>query len=129
MAIACPSKLKPNKKILQWAKNKRAKVTITKDPTEAVNLAECVMTDKWISMGDKTNKSNKKKKKKLLKPYQVNNKIMKLAKTDAIFMHCLPACRGEEVTDEVMDGKQSVVWLEALNRVHAQKSIIEWCLK
>ena len=84
------------------------------------------MTDKWISMGDKV---NKKKKKKLLKPYQVNNKIMKLAKTDAIFMHCLPASRGEEVTDEVMDGKQSAVWLEALNRVHAQKSIIEWCLK
>jgi len=84
------------------------------------------MTDKWISMGDKV---NKKKKKKLLKPYQVNNKIMKLAKTDAIFMHCLPASRGEEVTDEVMDGKQSVVWLEALNRIHAQKSIIEWCLK
>ena len=84
------------------------------------------MTDKWISMGDKV---NKKKKKKLLKPYQVNNKIMKLAKNDAIFMHCLPANRGEEVTDEVIDGKQSVVWLEALNRVHAQKSIIEWCLK
>ena len=84
------------------------------------------MTDKWISMGDKV---NRKKKKKLLKPYQVNNKIMKLAKTDAIFMHCLPASRGEEVTDEVMDGKQSVVWLEALNRIHTQKSIIEWCLK
>ena len=84
------------------------------------------MTDKWISMGDK---ANKKKKKKLLKRYQVNNKIMKLAKTDAIFMHCLPAGRGEEVTDEVMDGKQSAVWLEALNRIHTQKSIIEWCLK
>ena len=77
-------------------------------------------------MGDKT---NKKKKKKLLKSYQVNNKIMKLAKTDAIFMHCLPASRGEEVTNQVMDGKQSVVWLEALNRIHVQKSIIEYCLK
>jgi len=64
-----------------------------------------------------------------LKPYQVNKKIMKLAKEDAIFMHCLPASRGEEVTDEVMDGKQSAVWLEALNRIHTQKSIIEWCLK
>jgi ornithine carbamoyltransferase len=84
------------------------------------------MTDKWISMGDK---GNKKKKKKLLKKYQVNKKIMKLAKPDAIFMHCLPANRGEEVTDEVMDGKQSVVWLEALNRIHVQKSIIQWCLK
>ena len=77
-------------------------------------------------MGDK---ANKKKKKKLLKSYQVNNKIMKLAKTDAIFMHCLPASRDEEVTNQVMDGKQSVVWLEALNRIHVQKSIIEWCLK
>ena len=84
------------------------------------------MTDKWISMSDKV---NKKKKKKLLKPYLVNKKIMKLAKPDAIFMHCLPANRGEEVTDEVMDGKQSVVWLEALNRIHVQKSIIQWCLK
>ena len=99
---------------------------ITKDPKEAINLVDCVMTDKWISMGDKI---NKKKKKKLLKPYQVNKKIMKLAKKDAIFMHCLPASRGEEVTNDVMDGKQSVVWLEALNRIHVQKSIIEWCLK
>ena len=84
------------------------------------------MTDKWISMGDKV---DKKKKKKLLKPYQVNSKIMNLAKPDAIFMHCLPASRGEEVTDKVMDGKQSVVWLEALNRIYVQKSIIQWCLK
>ena len=126
LAIACPKQLTPNKKILNWAKSKKAKILITNDPNKAASLADCVMTDKWISMGDKV---NKKKKKKLLKPYQVNNKIMKLAKTDAIFMHCLPANRGEEVTDEVMDGKQSVVWLEALNRVHAQKSIIEWCLK
>jgi len=126
LAIACPKQLTPNKKILNWAKSKKAKILITNDPNKAASLADCVMTDKWISMGDK---ANKKKKKKLLKPYQVNNKIMKLAKNDAIFMHCLPANRGEEVTDEVMDGKQSVVWLEALNRVHAQKSIIEWCLK
>ena len=125
LAIACPKNLVPNKKILKWAKNKKAKILITNDPNKAASLADCVMTDKWISMGDKV---NMKKKKKLLKPYQVNNKIMKLAKTDAIFMHCLPASRGEEVTNKVMDGKQSVVWLEALNRVHAQKSIIEWCL-
>ena len=126
LAIACPKQLTPNKKIVNWAKSKKAKILITNDPNKAASLADCVMTDKWISMGDKV---NKKKKKKLLKPYQVNNKIMKLAKTDAIFMHCLPASRGEEVTDEVMDGKQSAVWLEALNRVHAQKSVIEWCLK
>ena len=126
LAIACPKKLRPDKEIIKWAKNKKAKILITKDPREATNLADCVMTDKWISMGDKT---NKKKKKKLLKPYQVNKKIMKLAKKDAIFMHCLPASRGEEVTNEVMDGKQSAVWLEALNRIHVQKSIIHWCLE
>jgi len=125
LTIASPKNFQPDKKILKWAKNKNAKILITKDPQEAVNLADCVMTDKWISMG---NKSNSKKKTKLLKPYQVNKKIMKLAKPDAIFMHCLPASRGEEVTDEVIDGKQSAVWLEALNRVHVQKSIIEWCL-
>ena len=126
LAIACPKKLRPDKEIIKWAKNKKAKILITKDPREAANLADCIMTDKWISMGDKT---NKKKKKKLLKPYQVNKKIMKLAKEDAIFMHCLPASRGEEVTNEVMDGKQSAVWLEALNRIHVQKSIIHWCLE
>ena len=85
------------------------------------------MTDKPISMGDIN--VNKKQKKQLLKSYQVNKKIMKLAKKDAIFMHCLPASRGEEVTNEVMDGKQSAVWLEALNRMHVQKSVIQWCLK
>ena len=126
LAIACPQKLKPDEKIVKWAKSKKAKILITKDPIEAVNSADCVMTDKWISMGDE---ANKKKKKKLLKRYQVNKNIMKLAKPDAIFMHCLPASRGEEVTDEVMDGKQSVVWLETLNRIHVQKSIIEWCLE
>ena len=126
LAIACPKKLEPNKKIVKWAKDKKANILITKDPKEAAEDASAVITDKFISMGDGV---NKKKKKKLLKPYQVNNKIMKLAKTDAIFMHCLPASRGEEVTDEVMDGKQSAVWLEALNRIHTQKSIIEWCLK
>ena len=126
LAIACPKKLEPDKKIMKWAKNKKAKILITQDPSEAADLADCIMTDKWISMGDKT---NNKQKKKLLKPYQVNKNIMKLAKAEAIFMHCLPASRGEEITNEVMDGKQSVVWLEALNRVHVQKSIIEWCLK
>ena len=83
------------------------------------------MTDKWVSMNDKV---NKKAKKKILKPFQVNKKLMRRANSDAIFMHCLPVGRGEEVTDEVIDGKQSVVWRQALNRVHAQKSIIKWCL-
>ena len=126
LRIASPKDYEPNKNILQWAKKNNGNILLTKDPIKAVNSADCVMTDKWISMGDKINKS---KKKKTLRPYQVNKKIMKIADKDAIFMHCLPASRGEEVTNEVMDGRQSAVWLEALNRIHAQKSIIEWCLK
>jgi len=126
LSIACPKGYEPNKKILQWSKKNNGNILITKNPLEASTNADCVMTDKWISMGDKINKN---KKKKALKPYQVDKKIMKSANKDSIFMHCLPASRGEEVTDDVMDGKQSAVWLEALNRIHAQKSIIEWCLK
>ena len=124
--IGCPDKYKPNKNILAWAKKNKASVSIFKNPAEAVKNADCVMTDKWVSMNDKVDKN---KKKKLLKPYQVNKKIMKLAKSDTIFMHCLPVSRGEEATDEVVDGKQSVIWQQAENRVHAQKSIMNWCLK
>ena len=123
--IGCPEKYKPNKNIIAWAKKNKANITVTKNPNEAVKNADCVMTDKWVSMNDKV---DKKKKKQILKGYQVNRKIMKLAKSDAIFMHCLPVGRGEEATDEIVDGKQSVVWTQALNRVHAQKSIIKWCL-
>ena len=107
-------------------KHNNKQMFVTNSLIDGVKYADCVMTDKWISMRDKT---NKKKKKKLIKPYQVKKKIMKLAKKDAIVMHCLPASRGEEVTNEVMDGKQSAVWLEALNRIHVQKSIIHWCLE
>ena len=124
--IGCPDKYKPNKNIIAWVKKNKANITITKNPNEAVKNADCIMTDKWVSMNDKVDKI---KKKKILKSYQVNKKIMKLAKPDSIFMHCLPVGRGEEVTDEVIDGKQSVIWTQALNRVHAQKSIINWCLK
>ena len=123
--IGCPDKYKPNKNIIAWVKKNKANITITKNPNEAVKNADCIMTDKWVSMNDKV---DKKKKKQILKSYQVNKKIMKLAKSDAIFMHCLPVGRGEEATDEIIDGKQSVVWTQALNRVHAQKSIINWCL-
>ncbi len=126
LKIACPKKYQPNKKIVNEAKKNNCKLLITEDPFEAAKGADCVMTDKWISMSDK---GDKKKKKKILKKFQVNKKLMNSAKTDAIFMHCLPASRDEEVTSEVMDGKQSVVWLQAFNRIHAQKSIIEWCLK
>ena len=126
LKIACPKKYQPNKKVVSEAKKNNCKLLITEDPFEAAEGADCVMTDKWISMSDK---GDKKKKKKILKKFQVNKKLMNSAKTDAIFMHCLPASRDEEVTSEVMDGKQSVVWLQAFNRIHAQKSIIEWCLK
>ena len=124
--IACPKKFKPDSKIIKVATKNNCKLLITEDPKKAAANADCIMTDKWISMGDK---GNKNKKKKILKKYQVNKKLLKLAKSDAIFMHCLPASREEEVTSDVMDGKQSVVWLQAFNRIHAQKSIIEGCMK
>ena len=124
--ISCPKGYEPNKNILKWAKKNKGNILVTKDPMKAASSADCIMTDKWISMGEKTNKN---KKKKVLRPYQVNKKIMNVANKDSIFMHCLPASRGEEVTNEIIDGKQSAVWLEALNRIHAQKSIIEWCLQ
>ena len=123
--IGCPEKYKPKDSIMKWIKKNNVKIEVTKNPKEAVENADCIMTDKWVSMNDKV---NKKLKKKNLKKFQVNKKLMQLAKNDAIFMHCLPVGRGEEVTDEVIDGKQSVVWVQALNRVHAQKSIIKWCL-
>ena len=126
LKIACPKKYQPDKDIIKLAKKNNCKLLITEDPFKAAKDADCIMTDKWISMGDK---GDKNKKKKALKKYQVNKKLMKFAKSDAIFMHCLPASREEEVTSEVMDGKQSVVWLQAFNRIHAQKSIIEWCMK
>ena len=125
LRISCPKRYSPNKKILNWAKKNKVNLSITAKPLEAVKNADCIMTDKWISMNDKV---NEKSKKKLLKPYQVNKKLMSKANIDAIFMHCLPVGRGEEVTDEVIDGNQSVVWRQALNRVHVQKSIIKWCI-
>ena len=125
LKIGCPKKYAPGKKILGWAKKNKVNLLITQKPDEAIKNSDCVMTDKWVSMNDKV---NKKTKKKVLKPFQINQKLMKKANSNAIFMHCLPVGRGEEVTDEVIDGKKSVVWRQALNRVHAQKSIIEWCL-
>jgi ornithine carbamoyltransferase len=125
LKIACPKKYSPNKKILNWAKKNKINLIVTAKPDEAVKNSDCIMTDKWVSMNDKV---NKKDKKKILKPFQVNKKLMGKANSDAIFMHCLPVGRSEEVTDEVIDGKQSVVWRQALNRVHVQKSIIKWCL-
>ena len=96
-----------------------------KEATEAVDGADCVLTDTWISMGDEEERT---KRMELLASYQVNASLMSKAKSEALFMHCLPAHRGEEVTDEIIDGSQSVIWDEAENRLHAQKSILAWCL-
>ena len=125
LKVGCPKKYQPNKNILNWSKKNNVNLEIFKKPEDAVKDADCVMTDKWISMNDKVNKRLKKKE---LKKYQVNKKLMKISKSESIFMHCLPVGRGEEVTNEVIDGNQSIVWTQALNRVHAQKSIINWCL-
>ena len=94
------------------------------DPETAVKDADCVVTDTWVSMGDRDGKHRHN----VLKRYQVNGRLMAKAKPDALFMHCLPAHRGEEVTDEVIDGPQSVVFDEAENRLHAQKGLLAWCL-
>ena len=124
LRVATPPELKPEKSILDWIKASRAAIRIGADPEEAVKGADCVVTDTWVSMGDRdgTRRHN------LLRRYQVNARLMARAKPDAIFMHCLPAHRGEEVTDEVMDGPHSVVFDEAENRLHAQKGILTWCL-
>ena len=94
-----------------------------RDAVEAVEGANCVVADTWVSMGDDAaNRHN------ILTPYQVDSKLMARASRDAIFMHCLPAHRGEEATAEVMDGPQSVIFDEAENRLHAQKAVLRWCL-
>jgi ornithine carbamoyltransferase len=105
-------------------KTSRAAIHIGSEPEEAVKGCDCVVTDTWISMGDK----GVQRRHNLLKRYQVNARLMALANPRAVFMHCLPAHRGEEVTDEVIDGPQSVVFDEAENRLHAQKGILAWCL-
>jgi len=125
LRVATPRELKPEKWLLDWVKKSGAKVSIGSDPSEAVSGADCVVTDTWVSMGDRGDR----RRHKLLKSYQVNAKLLAKAKPDALFMHCLPAHRGEEVTDEVMDGPQSVVFDEAENRLHAQKGILAWCLR
>jgi ornithine carbamoyltransferase len=123
--VATPPELAPKKKAVEWIKETGAAIELSHDAEKAVKDADCVVTDTWVSMGDKESE----RRHNLLKPYQVNARLMAKAKPDAIFMHCLPAHRGEEVTDEVMDGPQSVVFDEAENRLHAQKGILAWCLQ
>jgi len=127
LRIATPPDLAPPAELLAWAQREGARIELTSDPHEAVRGARCLVTDTWVSMNDemseaKTNRHN------LLKPYQLNRALLKGAAPDAIVMHCLPAHRGEEITDEVMDGPQSVVFDEAENRLHAQKGVLLWAL-
>lgn len=122
--VATPPELAPKKSFRDWIKTANAPIVLGTDPDVAVRDADCVVTDTWFSMGDKDGETRHN----LLKPYQVNARLMGLAKPDALFMHCLPAHRGDEVTDEVIDGPQSVVFDEAENRLHAQKGILAWCL-
>src|SRR5258707_6765004 len=123
LAIATPAELAPKKPLLDWIRSTGAAICIGEDAERTVAEADCVVTDTWVSMGDRGGE----RRHNLLKPYQVNARLMKRAKPEAIFMHCLPAHRGEEVTDEVIDGPQSVVFDEAENRLHAQKGILAWC--
>ena len=124
LRLACPAELAPPGEIVEWARTEGAAVRVTDDINEAVSGADCVVTDTWVSMSDGP-RSNVEA---LLGPYQVDAALMARAKPSAVFMHCLPAKRGKEVTAEVIDGPQSVVWDEAENRLHAQKGILAWCL-
>jgi ornithine carbamoyltransferase len=124
LAVATPAELAPKKPLLDWIKSSGAAIRLSHDAEQAVAAADCVVTDTWVSMGDRDGE----RRHNLLKPYQVNARLMAKAKPDAIFMHCLPAHRGDEVTDDVIDGPQSVVFDEAENRLHAQKGILVWCL-
>jgi ornithine carbamoyltransferase len=124
LAIATPAELAPKQAVLDWIRSSGADIRIGEDAERAVAGADCVVTDTWVSMGD----GDGERRHNLLKPYQVNARLMSNAKPEAIFLHCLPAHRGEEVTDDVIDGPQSVVFDEAENRLHAQKGILVWCL-
>ncbi len=121
--VATPAELDLTPELIAFARSTQTRLTVTRDPYEAVRGADAVVTDCWVSMGDEDESFHHN----LLTPYQVNAKLMAVAAKNAIFMHCLPAHRGEEVTDEVIDGPQSVVFDEAENRLHAQKGILSWC--
>jgi ornithine carbamoyltransferase len=123
--IACPAIYHPDLHDLARAAEQQGRVETTEDPREAVRGADVVITDTWVSMGD----TDHDERLDALEPYQVDQELMDLAAPKARFLHCLPAHRGEEVTDEVIDGPQSLIWDEAENRIHAQKSILAWCFR
>ncbi len=124
LRLATPPELRPPAELVEWARANGAKIELTDDPEKAVAGARCVVTDTWVSMSDdpQTSRHN------MLAPYRVTQELMAKAAKDAIFMHCLPAHRGEEVTEDVIDGPQSVVFDEAENRLHAQKGVLAWAL-
>ena len=124
LAIACPEALQPTASRIARARAAGARIVVSDDAERAVEDASAVISDCWVSMGDE----DAGRRHNLLHPYQVNAKLMRHAARDAIFLHCLPAHRGEEVTDEVIDGPASVVFDEAENRLHAQKGVLAWCL-
>ncbi len=124
LRLACPAALAPRPALLEWAAREGAEVSLGEDAGAAVEGADLVVTDAWVSMGD----NDAEERHRVLEPYRVDEALMAAAAPDALFMHCLPAHRGEEVTARVIDGPQSVVWDEAENRLHAQKGILAWCL-
>jgi len=126
MRLACPEELRVDPEVISWARSQGARIVEGTDPEGLVDGADCVVTDTWVSMGDEAREVANRHN--LLRRYQVNEDLMARAAPDAVFMHCLPAHRGEEVTDAVMDGPRSVVFDEAENRLHAQKGVLAWCL-
>ncbi len=124
LRLACPDSLKPPRALVEWANANGGRVYFVDNPQEAVKGADCVVTDTWVSMNHK----DRSERINLLSPYRVDEALMAKAAPNAVFMHCLPAHRGEEVTDAVIDGPQSVVWDEAENRLHIQKAILTWCI-
>lgn len=126
LRIATPPELRLPTAMIDWAGKGGGDIDIFDNANEAVDGAACVVTDTWVSMGDDGEQDQRLE---LLGPYQVDDTLMAKAADDALFMHCLPAHRGEEVADSVIDGPQSVIWDEAENRLHAQKGILAWCLE
>ena len=124
LRLACPDSLRPPQEAIDWATANGGKVVIDSDVKATVSGADCVVADTWVSMNTERGEINRQ----VLTPYQVDARVMEMAGERAIFMHCLPAYRGKEVTAEVIDGPRSVVWDEAENRLHAQKGILMWCL-
>jgi ornithine carbamoyltransferase len=124
LEIATPAELAPPSAVLAWAAERQGRVRVATDPVAAVRGADAVFADTWISMGQE----DAEERRRLLEPYRVDAALMRHAAPAALFLHCLPAHRGDEVADEVIDGPQSVVFDEAENRLHAQKAILEWCL-